>query len=216
VDAFWTNKVGGGATELTAQQRRTLRGSQFNEFRQRYAGVRRGQSELILIQTRQQQQQLSPSPSSSSYSSRPTKGSPWPMTDNNIQRPEIVGCAGIQVSPIPDGNLDGPTIARAPLMANVAVSQKYRRRGIAQRIVKEVERICKYEWGYNDVYLYVEERNKAALRLYQKLGYRKVWTDDDAQTLLPTSNGRLENAPTRIVCMRKRLDLGLLGRFIPL
>ena len=128
---------------------------------------------------------------------------------------EIVGCAGIQVSPIPDGSLNGPTITQAPLMANVAVSRKYRRKGIAQKIVKEVEQVCRYQWGYNDVYLYVEERNKAAVKLYQKMGYRKVWTDNDAKTLLPTSNGKLENASTRIVCMKKRLDLGLLGRFLP-
>ena len=100
-------------------------------------------------------------------------------------------------------------------MANVAVSRKYRRKGIAQKIVKEVEQVCRYQWGYNDVYLYVEERNKAAVKLYQKMGYRKVWTDNDAKTLLPTSNGKLENASTRIVCMKKRLDLGLLGRFLP-
>ena len=225
VDAFWTNKVGGGAKELSPQQRRTLRGSQFNEFRQRYAGLRRGQSELILMQAKRRPEEksssssLSSSSSSSSSSSKATTnlvnfiGGGNTATNNNDY--EIVGCAGIQVSPIPDGSLNGPTITQAPLMANVAVSRKYRRKGIAQKIVKEVEQVCRYQWGYNDVYLYVEERNKAAVKLYQKMGYRRVWTDTDAQTLLPTSNGKLENASTRIICMKKRLDLGLLGRILP-
>jgi hypothetical protein len=45
-------------------------------------------------------------------------------------------------------------------------------------LVKEVERVSQYEWGYsNFLYLYMEERSTAAVRLYQKLGYRKVWVD---------------------------------------
>jgi ribosomal protein S18 acetylase RimI-like enzyme len=182
VDAFWVGKVGGGTTRLNDRQRRTLSSTQFMEFRGRYAGVMRGQSELVVSQ---------------------------------LQNGEVIGCAGVEVSSIPKGDLKGPPVDRAPLMSNLAVSSSYRRKGIAELLVKEVERVCRYEWGFNDCYLYVEERNTAAVRLYQKLGYRKVWKDSDAKTLLPTNNGNLQNAPTTIVCMRKRLDLGLLGRLWP-
>jgi ribosomal protein S18 acetylase RimI-like enzyme len=182
VDAFWIGKVGGGAPALDDRQKRWLSSTQFTEFRARYAGVRRGQSELILCR----------------------------LPDG-----EIAGCAGVEVSPIPQNNLQGPTMDRAPLMSNVAVSKKYRRRGIAEMLVKEVERVSRYEWGYSNLYLYVEERNTAAVRLYQKLGYRKVWVDKDAKTLLPASNGKLKSADTKMVCMRKRMDLGLLGRVWP-
>jgi ribosomal protein S18 acetylase RimI-like enzyme len=183
VDAFWIGKVGGGAATLDDKQKRSLSSTQFAEFRARYAGVRRGQSELVLCK---------------------------------LPNGEIVGCAGIEVSPIPEDNLKGQTMDRAPLMSNVAVSKKYRRKGIAETLVKEVERLSRYEWGYNDVYLYVEERNTSALKLYQKLGYRKVWVDKDAKTLLPASNGKLKSADTKIVCMKKRMDLGLFGRIWPL
>ena len=82
-------------------------------------------------------------------------------------------------------------------------------------LVKEAERVARYEWGYSEAFLYVEERNIPAVKLYQKLGYRKIWVDKEATTLLPTPNGKLKNAPTKIVCMKKRLDAGLLGRLWP-
>lgn len=128
---------------------------------------------------------------------------------------EVVGCAGIEVSPIPKGSLKGDTVTRAPLMSNVAVSRNYRRRGIGEMLVEEAERIARYEWGYDDCYLYVEARNIPAVKLYKKLGYRKVWLDGDAKTLLPTSAGTLQNAETKILCMKKRLNIGALGRFWP-
>ena len=100
-------------------------------------------------------------------------------------------------------------------MSNVAVSKKYRRKGIGEKLVQEAERIARYEWGFSECYLFVEERNRAALKLYQKLGYRRMWVDKDARTLIPKVNGRLVEDATRMVCMRKRLDLGILGRLWP-
>lgn len=128
---------------------------------------------------------------------------------------EVIGCAGIEVSPIPDGDLKAPSKVRAPLMSNLAVSRSYRRKGIGELLIKEAERIARLQWGFNDCYLYVERRNAAAVKLYQKLGYRVIWIDKDAKTLLPTESGRLDNAPTEIVCMKKRLNLGVLGRLWP-
>lgn len=127
---------------------------------------------------------------------------------------EIMGVCAIEVEQIQDGLNTGQNNI-APLMSNVAVGQKFRRRGVAEEMVKEVEEIARKGWGYNEVYLYVEERNKAAVRLYQKLGYRKVWTDDTSRTLIPTTIGGWENAPTLLVCMKKNLNRGLLGRFLP-
>jgi ribosomal protein S18 acetylase RimI-like enzyme len=183
VDAFWVGKAGGGPkAQLNDRQRRSLGTTQYMEFRGRYAGDARGQSELVICQ----------------------------LPDG-----EVIGCAGIEVSPIPNGNLQAMSKKRAPLMSNLAVSRKYRRKGIGELLVKEAERLARLEWGADDCYLYVEQRNAAAVKLYQKLGYRKVWVDKDAKTLIPTSNGNLINEPTQIVCMRKRLNMGLLGRLWP-
>lgn len=183
VDAFWVGKVGGGAKELSERQKQTLTNTQFKEFRGRYSGVQRSQSELIVCE----------------------------LPDGG----EIIGCAGIEATPIPQKNLKGPTGVRAPLMSNLAVSRDFRRKGIAEKLVEKAERVARYEWGYDDCYLYVEDRNRAAVRLYEKLGYRKVWVDRDAKTLLPCTNGNLQNAPTTIVCMKKRLGGGMLGRLWP-
>eukprot|EP00536_Pseudo-nitzschia_multiseries_P000975 jgi/Psemu1/179932/e_gw1.12.85.1 len=182
VDAFWVGKVGGGATELSDKQRRTLSASQFYEFRSRYAGAGRGQSELVTCR---------------------------------LPSGELTGCAGIEVSSIPDNGLKGLNTKSGPLMSNLAVGREFRRKGIAEKLVSEVERMVRYEWGYDDCYLYVEERNKPAVRLYQKLGYKKLWVDKEATTLLPSPNGKLTSSGTNIVCMRKRLDLGLIGRLLP-
>ena len=167
---------------LSDKQRRTLSVTQFTEFRKRYAGVARGQSELILCK---------------------------------LPTGELTGCAGIEVSQVPDKSLKSTNTQTAPLMSNLAVSTDFRRKGIAEKLVAEVERKVRYEWGYSDCYLYVEQRNKAAVRLYQKLGYKKLWVDKEATTLLPSTNGQLQNSSTNIVCMRKRLNLGLIGRLWP-
>jgi len=183
IDAFWVGKVGGGASRLSEKQRRTLSATQFYEFRSRYAGAGRGQSELIICE---------------------------------LPTGELTGCAGIEVSKIPDQNLKSlKTLATAPLMSNLAVGKQFRRKGIAEKLVTEVERMVRYEWGYEDCYLYVEERNKAAVRLYQKLGYKKLWIDKEATTLLPSANGKLQTSNTNIICMRKRLDIGFFGRLWP-
>ena len=167
---------------LSDKQRRTLSATQFYEFRSRYAGAGRDQSELVVCK---------------------------------LPTGEVTGCAGIEVSGIPNKSLKSPIATTAPLMSNLAVGREFRRKGIAEKLVTEVERLVQYEWGYNDCYLYVEERNKAAVKLYQKLGYKKIWVDKEATTLLPSTNGRLQNSSTNIVCMRKRLNMGLLGRIWP-
>jgi GNAT superfamily N-acetyltransferase len=127
-----------------------------------------------------------------------------------------MGVAGIEVDRIPEKNLRSTsTLATAPLMSNVAVGRKFRRRGIAEALVEKTEQLISKEWGYDECYLYVEKRNRPAIRLYQKLGYRTVWEDPSATTLLPTSVGNMKNAPTTIVCMRKRLGRGIFGRLFP-
>jgi len=117
----------------------------------------------------------------------------------------IVACAGVEVDSVPEGSLKGSFRTQAPLMSNLAVSRDFRRRGLAELLVQKVEDLCR-DWGYEECYLYVEQCNPAAIKLYRKLGYRQIWTDDDAKTLLPTSDGGLQSKPTVIVCMKKNLS----------
>ncbi|MEM2994758.1 MAG: ribosomal protein S18-alanine N-acetyltransferase [Candidatus Bathyarchaeia archaeon] len=55
----------------------------------------------------------------------------------------------------------------------VDVSPQHRRKGVAQSLLQEIEKIF-MEKGVKSCHLEVREDNIAALRLYQKLGYKKV------------------------------------------
>jgi len=55
----------------------------------------------------------------------------------------------------------------------IDVALAYRKRGIAQKLLQGIEKIFR-EKGLRAVHLEVREDNIAALRLYQKLGYKKI------------------------------------------
>ena len=124
---------------------------------------------------------------------------------------QVIACAGVEIDRIRDGGMRGPVLETAPLMSNLAVSRSYRRRGLAEDLVKAVEDHCRYVWGYDECYLYVEQRNRGAVKLYQNLGYKTIWTDSDAQTLLPSDGGSLDQVPTSLLCMKKKLSGGLFA-----
>lgn len=116
----------------------------------------------------------------------------------------IVACAGVEVEKIPEESLKGRIRCRAPLMSNLVVSRSFRKRGIAEKMVVAIEDFTR-DNGWNECYLYVEERNQAAVQLYKKLGYKSEWRDSDAKTLLPGSDGTLRQSDTVIICMKKDL-----------
>ena len=148
----------------------------------------------------------------------------------DTRQSKITGCAGVEVDTVATfaegseprnggslwAQLTGKNIPAkptgrwetkmkyAPLMSNLVVSRQYRRQGIAEKLVQDVEDLCQ-EWGYDECYLYVEQRNAPAVKLYQKLGYKTLWQDDKAKTLIPTKKGELESAGTVIICMKKEL-----------
>jgi ribosomal protein S18 acetylase RimI-like enzyme len=62
----------------------------------------------------------------------------------------------------------------APAIANLAVSDQYRRRGIATRLMQSAEQFVRRKWRSDEPFhlgLYVEKSNTAALQLYRKMGY---------------------------------------------
>ena len=193
VDSFWTAKVGGGARTLSPTQRRSLQSQQAAEFSKRYGGRRL--AELIVLRNRSKTRQPTTATTATVATAKTT-----------------IACVGVEVDRIPQGGLKGPTWKQAPLMSNLAVARQYRRRGLAERLVQAVEDVVRREWGYDECFLYVEERNRGALQLYRKLGYRIVWRDATAQTLLPTPDGSLNSASTVMVCMRKNLNANFVQR----
>ncbi len=80
-----------------------------------------------------------------------------------------------------NGEITGFAIARVDIGRNgqfghivtVDVAPAYRRKGIAQKLLHEIETSFK-ERGFKECRLEVREDNVTALNLYQKLGYNKV------------------------------------------
>jgi len=185
-DAFWSSKSGKTKT-LSDSQRSGIERLQILEFRRRYTKSFYGdsKSELIISNVKK----LSSGES------------------------EVIGCAGVEIDLIPEKNPGDSTKITAPLMSNLAVSKKYRRVGIAEDLVKSVENVVRNEWGFIECYLYVEKRNTPAVNLYRKLGYRVIWENKKANTLLPTDFGNLVEAKTVILCMKKNFRNNFFRRF---
>jgi ribosomal-protein-alanine N-acetyltransferase len=88
---------------------------------------------------------------------------------------------GISLAAKVGGEVAGFIIGRIDFVRNrpvghvmtIDVSPIYRRQGIGQRLMVELEAIFKQK-GATECLLEVRENNVAALALYQKLGYQKV------------------------------------------
>jgi len=59
-------------------------------------------------------------------------------------------------------------------VVSIAVLPEFRRRGIGRKLMLEAMRRLKEIYGASEVYLEVRVSNKAAISLYEKLGFRKV------------------------------------------
>ena len=118
---------------------------------------------------------------------------------------DIIGCCGIAVDVCSSNGLGGASFAQErPLLSNLAVSPKYRGKGIAKSLCREAEALALKEWEYDEVLLRVEESNPKARSLYRKIGYRVAAVD--AQAKRPVAGpGGLRFVSTRQVLMRKSL-----------
>jgi ribosomal protein S18 acetylase RimI-like enzyme len=68
-------------------------------------------------------------------------------------------------------NDDSCSLVYSPAITNLAVSEDWRRRGIATRLLQTAARFARQEWKAQDFGLYVEKANSAAIALYQRNGY---------------------------------------------
>jgi len=70
-------------------------------------------------------------------------------------------------------------------IVTIEVIAQYRRKGVAQKLLNEVETIVKSK-GAKECRLEVRENNVMALKLYQKLGYKKI---AKLENYYPTAHG---------------------------
>jgi ribosomal protein S18 acetylase RimI-like enzyme len=70
-----------------------------------------------------------------------------------------------------NNNDDSCSLVYSPAITNLAVSEDWRRRGIATRLLETAARFARQEWEADEFGLYVEQANSAAIALYQRNGY---------------------------------------------
>lgn len=107
---------------------------------------------------------------------------------------KVIGCVGLETRVIREGQVtkfevvgkgDAPGTSIGPVVANLAVDRMLRRKGIGKKILAECEKIVK-GWGFQELWLVVDEKNKAARGLYEKNGYELVARDPRGMKVIPT------------------------------
>lgn len=78
-----------------------------------------------------------------------------------------------------------PEIEAIVILSNLAVSPNARRMGIGTRLCKEVERVVKDDWEFDNIYLRVEAQNAPARQTYEgaNLGYKEVFSEPSRTAL---------------------------------
>jgi ribosomal protein S18 acetylase RimI-like enzyme len=88
---------------------------------------------------------------------------------------EIIGFCEVAMLSLPmmaEGD-EGCSVECAPTIVNLVTSPKHRRRGIASSLVKTASRLVQQHWSTDELNLYVDKDNTAALTMYSKLGFEK-------------------------------------------
>jgi ribosomal protein S18 acetylase RimI-like enzyme len=88
-----------------------------------------------------------------------------------------------------------------PYASDICVDPAFRRRGIGQQLVRACEDFARNVLCESQVYLRVEQKNKAAIQLYTGLGYKQI-AEDDADALAATE----DLASTTIILLCKQLN----------
>jgi ribosomal protein S18 acetylase RimI-like enzyme len=91
---------------------------------------------------------------------------------------ELLGFCEIAMlsTPFEGGDRDGTRDTVRPALVNLVVHPKFRRRGVASRIVQSAQRYVAKEWASDNLNLYVNHDNVAAISLYRRLGFQKTAT----------------------------------------
>lgn len=82
-------------------------------------------------------------------------------------------------------------------------------RRIGRKLIAEAEEICRDEWGFQEIWLGVQAKNRRALSLYKKLGYKTRFRMEEP--LFQVKDGKVVESASDNVYMRKSLRAGLVG-----
>ncbi|CAK9025730.1 Protein white [Durusdinium trenchii] len=129
---------------------------------------------------------------------------------------KVVGCVGCEVKcfnrlsnqQLPNTQYDGcqQTVLR-PVMADLAVAEECRGRGVARKLVEQLEEVVR-TWGYDELVLLVEASNFQARGVYGRLGYRLAGLRPaEATFFLDKSGGGRQVAERKTVALILRKSL---------
>jgi ribosomal protein S18 acetylase RimI-like enzyme len=98
------------------------------------------------------------------------------ITAEDSESGEIVGFCEVAMLSEPSEDEDGDdqcSLEVAPAIVNLAILSNYRRRGIASRLMKTAARFVRKEWSSDELSLYVDKENDAAVAMYKNLGFER-------------------------------------------
>ena len=82
-----------------------------------------------------------------------------------------------------------------PYISNLAVSETYRRQGVADSLLGRCEQIVQ-QWGFKEIWLHVLDDNQAAQHLYLKRGYKIEKIEADFRNII-------FNQPKKLLLVKK-------------
>ena len=115
-----------------------------------------------------------------------------------FQDSSIVGVITIESSEI---NINGKK--ESPIISNLIVSSKMRRKGIAKKLTIRAEKIAKL-FNYKEVYLLVNTDNKPAIKLYKSRKYKSLRNTKNT-TKIVFKNNRFRNQECVNIIMKKKI-----------
>jgi ribosomal protein S18 acetylase RimI-like enzyme len=96
------------------------------------------------------------------------------ITAENALSGEIVGFCEVAMLWQPmEGDECSLEEAGAPTIVNLATSPRYRRLGIGSRLTKAASKFAQRRWLSDEMTLYVDKENEAAVSMYKNLGFEK-------------------------------------------
>ena len=90
-----------------------------------------------------------------------------------------------------------------PVISNLIVSKKMRRKGIAKLLTARAEKIAK-SFGYKEIYLFVNVENISAIRLYKSRRYKSI-DDKKEATRIVFEKNRFNNVKCVNIMMKKNI-----------
>ena len=116
------------------------------------------------------------------------------IKDNDVVGVITVECSDIDINGKKENH---------PVISNLIVSKKMRRKGIAKSLTTRAEKLAK-SFGYKEIYLFVNVENIPAIRLYKSRRYKSIG-DEKKATRIVFEKKRLLDEQCVNIMMKKKI-----------